>query len=199
VSPCSAERARDEVEETLRYEPEARPVPLRKGTAERAAAAGEKARLALQRLHGGEVWDDRGHLRFAHGGRLYVAFRSGKGPIASVAAQTEQAVLDDLLGRFVRGGRPRIAPTPELRAQVALLVDEAAYPALLREGKIALGGGGTTDTSWLLSCRGGRYLRDSADSMGERTVQELSREQVLEILRDKRYGWVQPARPACDD
>jgi hypothetical protein len=183
LTPITAERARSEVEETLREPPEAELVPVDAAASRRAATAVKSARTALRRLLAGAVWVDGNQLHFAVNGRLYFGLRKGKrGALESAAEQPEDTIFDDLFRAYSRRGRPQIAAEPRVHKQAAPLVDEGGLLARLEAGQVALG--------W----RDARlYLGEDGKMMkfGASSSREVSPSELLEILRTKRYAWVE--------
>ena len=187
----SADAARREIEETLTQRPDVEPKPAEARIVRKAERAAEKARNALSRLHAGEVWSDDGRHRFSLGSRLYFAFWRPGGSVESMGETSDEKVYGELFEACARSRKAlRIAPAPRFFAAIAPLIDEKAYPELLRQGRIVIGGGHTTESTWIISCRDGHYLLDRSDSQGGRSEAELSEAQVQEILSGKKYGWV---------
>jgi hypothetical protein len=183
--PITADRARDEVEGMLRKNSAGDLVPVDAASASKAATAFDLARDALRRLYAGEVWSDDVKLWFANGNRLYFGKRYGGGPVATASEQTEEVVFRDLVSLYSRGGQATIAPEPNVHAEAAPLVEESGFLDLLKAGTIALGGG----HHWLIYRCDGRFVRDGMSS-----TQEITEPQLLDILRDKRYAWVEKMR-----
>jgi len=139
MRPIAADFALDLIEETLRRRSDAQPIAGEPARVAEANAAIDKALAALQRLYGGEVWDERLDfryglteeerkqavwpdarlLRFARAAKMYRGHKRAGGPLDSVQHVTEEWVLEDLVNCYARGGDPKLVPElPEHRLPV---------------------------------------------------------------------------------
>ncbi len=131
VRSIAADFALDLIEETLVARSDARPLTVEPTRVAEANAAIDKALAALQRLYGGEVWEERvgatadmlteeerkqavwveaRRLRFARAAKPYLGYQRAGGPLHSVQQDTENSVLEDLVNCYAQGNDPMIVP-----------------------------------------------------------------------------------------
>jgi hypothetical protein len=131
VRAIAADFALDLIEETLVKRSDARPLTVEPARVAEANAAIDQALVALQRLYGGEVWEesvgltgdmlteeerkqgawvDGLRLRFTRAAKPYFGYQRAGGPLQSVQQDTENSVLEDLVNRYAQRSGPMIVP-----------------------------------------------------------------------------------------
>lgn len=131
VRAIAADFALELIEETLVARSDARPLTVEPARVAEANDAIDKALAALQRLYGGEVWEesvgmtgdmlteeerkqgvwvDGRRLRFARAAKPYCGYQRAGGPLHLVQQITEEWVLEDLVNCCAQGSDPMIVP-----------------------------------------------------------------------------------------
>lgn len=61
---------------------------------------------------------------------------------------------------------------------------------MIREGKIRIGGGATSDMQWSIQFKDGVFVNSGNDEDGNTYDDFLDEETVKDIIEKKKFGWV---------
>lgn len=198
MRPWDAGRARQEIEETLRHAPGASP----EAADAEVLAAVLRVRVAtsdvLARLAAGEAWQLDGpplQQLCVRVGPAYFHVYHHRRRVTDVSGRSEARIVEWIFERIASGGRiDLIGLSPARWKAIRSRTDPGSYLRLMREGKLTVGGGPTTDTQWDLSFSNGEFVRRSSDGYEVRE-EPVSEEDALRILGGNGYGWVHFPEP----
>ncbi len=141
---------------------------------------------ALARIAAGEAWPSALGELVAVAGRFYAVRESAR----EATLLDRQGVLERLMDRALRSRRRPPLPTqplpPGRRDELASRLDAARQLELMRQERLAVGGGPHTDMQWNLRCVDGRFIRSTSSAL--ETVTET---EARSILEQGRYEWLQ--------
>jgi len=187
--PATEANVKKEIVETLRaFEKE--PVKLApKALIDKCTQIWAEVDTVLMRLEQGELWQEytdgfsEGFYIQSVNGYFYISTQDAA--IDTVAWHKESAVIEAVLSAVLKKTKHVFnALSREQLDTIDKIINTTLYPALLKKGKITIGGGFTTDMQWVITCQEGHYYRSQAAA-----CEELSEQQVKDILANKQFGW----------
>nr|MDO8111113.1 hypothetical protein [Candidatus Sigynarchaeota archaeon] len=176
------------------------PEPANTQVIAKAAEMWEILDATLARLDAGEILveylNDYYQRYFIKNGDLYFYIFADGGEVDSVSERTRESIINEMLEKVSDDKQPTFAEIKKsLKKEIFRQTDVTKYAELLKDGELHIGGGPTTDMQWIIRCEGGQFVRTQGDGYGGVNSQILSEDQVKQILKDKRYGWVKFDQP----
>ncbi len=188
----SPEKMKDRLTESVAARPEIEDASADMGLIQECERIWQLANDTVGRIESGEVLEiDSSYFYLCHEDKFFSAY-AYLGKAERAVEYSKSRVLEDVIDFIARLKKtPKfITLSEDIKGGIANILDKKNYFNLIREGKIRIGGGATSDMQWSIQFKDGVFVRTGDDGDGNTYRNFLDEETVKDIIEKKRFGWV---------